>query len=129
MQTHRAHRAVHRGMTLIEIMVVIAIIGILSSAIGVSVVTYMEKAKVDATKAQMRQVANAVELYAVENDWPTDLREVLDAKMIKERQLQDPWKQDLIYSYPANSGSDNRYDLCSKGPDKVEGNDDDVCND
>ena len=118
-----------RGMTLLEIMVVIAIIGILSSAIGISVVTYMEKAKVDATKAQMRQVANAVELYAVENDWPTDLREVLDAKMIKERQLQDPWKQDLIYSYPANSGSDNRYDLCSKGPDKVEGNDDDVCND
>ena len=69
-----------RGMTLLEIMVVIAIIGILSSAIGVSVVTYMEKAKVDATKAQLRQVANAVELYAVENDWPTDLREVLEAE-------------------------------------------------
>mgnify|MGYP001429176645 FL=1 len=118
-----------RGMTLLEIMVVIAIIGILSSAIGVSVVTYMEKAKVDATKAQLRQVANAVELYAVENDWPTDLREVLDAKMIKEKQLQDPWKQDLIYSYPASRGNDNRYDLCSKGADKVEGNDDDVCND
>jgi len=78
-------------MTLLEIMVVIAIIGILSSAIGVSVVTYMEKAKVDASKAQLRQVANAVELYAVENDWPTDLREVLDAKMIKEKQLVDPW--------------------------------------
>jgi general secretion pathway protein G len=118
-----------RGMTLLEIMVVIAIIGILSSAIGVSVVTYMEKAKVDATKAQLRQVANAVELYAVENDWPTDLREVLDVKMIKEKQLTDPWKQDLIYSYPASRGNDNRYDLCSKGADKVEGNDDDVCND
>mgnify|MGYP002638260589 FL=1 len=118
-----------RGMTLLEIMVVIAIIGILSSAIGVSVVTYMEKAKVDATKAQLRQVANAVELYAVENDWPTDLREVLDAKMVKEKQLTDPWKQDLIYSYPASRGNDNRYDLCSKGADKVEGNDDDVCND
>ena len=118
-----------RGMTLLEIMVVIAIIGILSSAIGVSVVTYMEKAKVDATKAQLRSVANAVELYAVENDWPTDLREVLDVKMIKEKQLTDPWKQDLIYSYPASRGNDNRYDLCSKGADKVEGNDDDVCND
>jgi general secretion pathway protein G len=118
-----------RGMTLLEIMVVIAIIGILSSAIGISVVTYMEKAKVDACKAQLRTVANAVELYAVENDWPTDLREVLDAKMIKERQQVDPWKQDLLYSYPASRGNDNRYDLCSKGPDKVEGNDDDVCND
>ena len=63
-----------RGFTLIELLVVIAIIGILSSAIGVSVVTYMEKAKVDASKAQLRQVANAVELYAVENDWPTEVR-------------------------------------------------------
>ncbi len=124
---HRLSNA--RGMTLLEIMVVIAIIGILSSAIGVSVVTYMQKAKVDATKAQMRQVANAVEIYAMENDWPTDLREILDAKLIKEKQLSDPWKQDLIYSYPASRGTDNNYDLCSKGPDKVEGNDDDVCND
>ena len=72
-----------RGMTLLEIMVVIAIIGILSSAIGVSVVSYMEKAKVDATKAQLNQVAAAVELYAVQNDWPTDLRAVVDEKMIK----------------------------------------------
>ena len=65
----------------------------------------------------------------MENDWPTDLREVLDAKMVKEKQLVDPWKQDLLYSYPASRGGDNRYDLCSKGPDKVDGNDDDVCND
>jgi general secretion pathway protein G len=65
-----------RGMTLLEIMVVIAIIGILSSAIGFSVINYMQKAKVDTTKAQIRTVANAVDLYAVENDFPTDLRDV-----------------------------------------------------
>lgn len=122
-------KSVHnmRGMTLLEIMVVIAIIGILSSAIGVSVVSYMEKAKVDATKAQLNQVAAAVELYAVQNDWPTDLRAVVDEKMIKEKLTQDTWKQDLIYAYPASRSQDARYDLCSKGPDKVEGNDDDIC--
>ena len=38
-----------RGMTLLEIMVVIAIIGILSTAIGYGVVNYMQKAKVDTT--------------------------------------------------------------------------------
>lgn len=118
-----------RGMTLIEIMVVIAIIGILSTAIGVGVVNYMQKAKVDATKAQIRTVCNAIDLYAAENDFPTDVREVLDDRLIKEKQLVDPWKQEFIYSYPATKASDNQYDLCSRGPDKVEGNDDDICND
>ena len=129
MKTNSVQRAAARGMTLIEIMVVIAIIGILSTAIGVGVVNYMQKAKVDATKAQLRTVANAVDLYAAENDFPSDLRVVLESKLIKEKQLVDPWKQDFIYSYPASRNADNQYDLCSKGPDKVEGNDDDICND
>lgn len=118
-----------RGMTLIEIMVVIAIIGILSTAIGVGVVNYMQKAKVDATRAQLRTVANAIDLYAAENDFPTDLREVVETRLVKEKQLVDPWKQDIIYASPAQRSQDNAYDLCSKGPDKVEGNDDDICND
>ncbi len=118
----------HRGMTLIEIMVVIAIIGILSTAIGVGVVNFMQKAKVDSAKAQLRTVANGIDLYAAENDFPTDLREVLEKKLVQEKQLQDPWKQDLIYNYPASRNSDNQYDLCSKGPDKVEGSEDDICN-
>ncbi len=116
-----------RGMTLIEIMVVIAIIGILATAIGVGVVDFMQKAKVDATKAQLNTVANGVDLYAVENDFPTDLRAVLEKRYVKEKQLTDPWKQDIIYSYPASRQPDAAYDLCSKGPDKVEGSDDDIC--
>ena len=116
-----------RGMTLIEIMVVIAIIGILATAIGVGVVDWMQKAKVDATKAQLNTVANGIDLYAVENDFPTDLREVLEKRYVKEKQLQDPWKQDLIYNYPASRDPDGAYDLCSKGPDKVDGSEDDIC--
>ena len=129
MTIQRETLAAQRGMTLIEIMVVIAIIGILSTAIGVGVVNYMQKAKVDATRAQLRTVANAVDLYAAENDFPTDLREVVETRLVKEKQLVDPWKQDIIYSQPAQRSQDNAYDLCSKGPDKVEGNDDDICND
>ncbi|MCB9727313.1 MAG: type II secretion system protein GspG [Deltaproteobacteria bacterium] len=122
------YAANQRGMTLIEIMVVIAIIGILSTAIGVGVVNFMQKAKVDSAKAQLRTVANGVDLYAAENDFPTDLRDVLEKKYVQEKQLKDPWKEDLIYSYPASRNSDNQYDLCSKGPDKVEGSEDDICN-
>ncbi len=124
----RAQLAAQRGMTLIEIMVVIAIIGILSTAIGFGVVNYMKKSKIDATKAQIRTMSNAVDLYAAENDFPTDLRTVVDANLIKEKQLKDPWQQDFVYAYPGRRDG-FEYDLCSKGPDKVEGNDDDICND
>ncbi len=126
--TRRALAAGRRGMTLIEIMVVIAIIGIVSSAIGVGVVAYLNKAKVDACRAQIRKVAGAVTLYAAENDYPSDLRALLEQKLVKEKDLKDQWKEELIYSYPSSS-DDKEFDLCSKGPDKVEGNEDDICND
>ena len=67
-----------------------------------------------------------VRLYAATQ--MTDLRDVLEKKYVQEKQLKDPWKEDLIYSYPASRNSDNQYDLCSKGPDKVEGSEDDICN-
>ena len=80
-------------------------------------------------KAQLRTIANSVDLYAAENDFPTDLRAVVEVKYLKDKQLVDPWKEDIIYNYPATKDSELNYDLCSKGPDKVEGNDDDICND
>jgi general secretion pathway protein G len=118
-----------RGMTLIEIMVVIAIIGILSTAIGFGVVGYMKKAKIDTTRLQLNGVASALNIYAIDNDWPQDLRDLLEVSppLIKERKLIDPWKQDIIYRYPGSG--DNEYDLCSAGPDKSEGTEDDICHD
>jgi general secretion pathway protein G len=118
-----------RGMTLIEIMVVIAIIGILSTAIGFGVVNYMKKAKVDTTALQLKGVASALNIYAIDNDWPQDIRDLLEVSppLIKEKQLMDPWKNEIVYRYPGSG--DNEYDLCSAGPDKSEGTEDDICHD
>jgi len=130
---HRVARATGkavRGMTLIEIMVVIAIIGILSSAITFGVFTYLKKAKVDACKAQLRTIANAVTIYAAEEDFPSSLSVLTEGGAsvapLKADKLKDPWKQDIIYVYPSRTG-DAEFDLCSRGPDKQEGTDDDIC--
>jgi general secretion pathway protein G len=126
----RAAARAARGMTMLEIMVVIAIIGIVSTAIGVGVVGYLNKAKVDACKAQIRNIAQALDITAADSDYPTALTVLTEGANapLKAKQLKDPWQQEFIYNYPSQKGQ-TRYDLCSKGPDKREGTEDDVCND
>ena len=118
-----------KGMTLLEIMVVIAIIGIVATAITVGVVGYLKKAKIDACKAQIRNISQALDIFAADSDYPTSLNVLAEGPgaPLKERQLKDPWGQPFVYNYPSRRG-DAVYDLCSKGPDRKEGTDDDICN-
>jgi general secretion pathway protein G len=119
-----------RGMTLLEIMVVIAIIGIVATAIGYGVVGYLNKAKIDACKAQLRTIANVLDIYGAESEYPSGLSVLTEGANapLKEKQLKDPWQQEIIYNYPSTN-SDKRFDLCSKGPDRREGTEDDICYD
>ncbi len=117
-----------RGMTLLEIMVVIAIIGIVMTSIGVGVVGYLNKAKVSSCKSQLANIANAVQMYALDGDYPSTLQVLTEGAgaPLKPKQLKDPWGQDFAYAYPAQDKS-REFDLCSKGPDKREGSEDDIC--
>ena len=120
-----------KGMTLIEIMVVIAIIGIVAGAVGFGVTRYFAQAKIDACKAQIDNIANHLEMYLYENDeYPGGLQELAKKEkgkrkaILKKSQLKDPWKKKLIYDIV-----DEGFKLCSGGPDKKEGSDDDICYD
>lgn len=127
----RKTKSVQRGMTLIEIMVVIAIIGIVAGAVGFGVTRYLSDAKVDAAKAQLANIATHITSYYARNgEWPDSL-DVLTQKdkgkkaLLKESQLQDPWKTAIKYEAP--SGDSEEFKLCSAGPDKRDGGDDDIC--
>ena len=118
-----------QGMTLIEIMVVIAIIGIVAGAVGFGVTRYFGQAKIDACGAQIDNIANHLEMYLYEHDeYPTNL-DVLTKKekgrgkaILKKSQLKDPWKKKLKYSAKSDG-----FTLCSGGPDKRDGGGDDIC--
>jgi len=118
-----------QGMTLIEIMVVIAIIGIVASATAFGVTRYFGQAKIDACKAQIDNIANHLEMYLYEHDeYPSNL-DVLTKKekgrgkaILKKSQVKDPWKKKLKYSAKADG-----FTLCSSGPDKRDGGGDDIC--
>ena len=126
-QQLRRLAAARRGMTLIEIMVVIAIIGIISTAIGFGVVGWLSSAKVKSARAQVNKVAGAVTVYAADADYPDSLEALVEAKLIKKKQLKDPWSQELIFRMPSErEGAE--FDVCSTGEDKPPSNDD-ICND
>ncbi len=116
-----------KGMTLIEILVVIAIIGIVATVVAVGVVGYLKDAKIETTKTLVDNVAKSVASFAVTHrGLPKDLNELVERKYIKKNQVADPWDNELEYS-PGNSGQIDDFTLCSNGPDGTGGNEDDIC--
>ncbi len=121
--------AAARGMTLIEIMIVIAIIGIVGTAVAVGVVPQLNKARIKSAAAQISTIENAITMYSVDEDTPASLEVLAQGAgaLLKPKQLKDPWNQMFVYTYPSTD-NEREYDLCSNGPDKRSGTDDDICN-
>jgi general secretion pathway protein G len=116
------------GMTLIEIMVVVAIIGLLMGTVGVVAYNRFKKAQKVNTKQIITNVQNAVQTYHLDNngECPKDLRELYTQKILN-KEPKDAWGQPLIFKCPGEHNKDG-IDVLSKGPDKREGTPDDIKN-
>jgi general secretion pathway protein G len=131
----RAPRPEMVGLTLIEILVVVTILGIIASIVGVAVANQLEEAKVDAAKIQLSELAKNLDLYKVKfHRYPTT-QEGLQAmvhppegkKPIMESIPKDPWDADYIFVSPGTHNP-GKFDIQSKGPDGVADSEDDVKN-
>ena len=133
MQQHKtkAGRRV-RGMTLIEIMVVITIIGLVMAAVGVSVIPQLNTSKQRRVRMDFHALRNALTLhYARQGRFPdtnTGLRALVDLRIL-EALPRDPWDNEYVYelckgqprlhSYGADGmagGEGEDADLCSCDP-------------
>ncbi|MFT5681907.1 MAG: general secretion pathway protein G [Myxococcota bacterium] len=122
-------RAAREGLTLVEIMVVMAILGVLMTVLGGGMLGILQGASVDATKLTMGQVDQGLQIYAAKHKgkFPST-SQGLDAaaKYLRDGKVpQDAWDQDFQYFSPS-SHSDAAYDLLSVGDDGQEGTDDDI---
>jgi general secretion pathway protein G len=97
---YSARRTATRGMTLIEIMVVITIIGLIAAAVTVAVIPQLQKAQVDRTVLDIKSVEGALKLYyARKGNYPDTaigLKALVDMQIL-DKTPQDAWNHDYVY--------------------------------
>ncbi len=121
----RAAAASQRGMTLIEIMVVLVILGLIASAVAVNVMGSLGEAKVKQAKTDLHTLENCLDLYKIEKNRYPSTEEGLQALVAAGKckaQLNDPWGHPYVYLYPGQAHPDS-YDIKSYGADGQPGGD------
>jgi general secretion pathway protein G len=123
-KSNNRHRKAAAAFTLLEMMLVVAIIGILMSVAVWNIVGQSDKARIKATQASMRSIESAIKAYkADKGSFPPSLQTLVTEKYF-EKVFKDAWKHDLVYATPGSGGKD--YALVSGGPDGQTGTEDDI---
>jgi len=121
-------RASIRGFSLLELMLVLAIIGVLMAVAAVNVLGTGERAKIKATKASLATISSALNSYSLEySSFPPTLSTLTTVKpafLDDAKKMKDAWDSDFFYD-PRGRGT-RPYLLGSSGADKTPGNEDDI---
>ena len=123
-----------RGMTLIEILVVLVLIGIVMGVVAGNFIGRGEEAKRKAAKIEIEQIGQTLDLYKLETGRYPTTQEGLQALIAapagvnnwngpywkKSTLPKDPWGNEYKYTSPGQHGP---YDIVSWGADGKEGGD------
>jgi len=104
------------GFTLVELLVVLAILGLLVAIGTPQVLRYLSSAKVDAAKTQISNFESALELYFIDNGAYPNEQQGLSALVQKpsgtqswngpyiklKGEILDPWGNPYLYEYDAS---------------------------
>ncbi|MCP3689850.1 MAG: type II secretion system major pseudopilin GspG [Gammaproteobacteria bacterium] len=125
------------GFTLLEIIVVVAIIAILASYIAPKVTGYVGDSRVSKAKSDIRVLESSLELYKLDNfNYPSsgqglgalvkqpsdDAKNWRKGGYIKKLG-KDPWGNEYLYVFPGNNAE---FDIYSLGADAAEGGSDEA---
>ncbi len=130
--THSNRRAIGRqaGFSLIEVLLVLALIAGIGALIATNVFGAGEKAKVSQAKIAVKKIGMAVDNYYIDTgNLPSKLDHLVsgsgaadgwDGPYAKDTELLDPWKKPYQYKAPGEHGP---YDIMSYGSDMKSGGD------
>lgn len=118
-------RAAERGMTLIEIMIVVSIIAMVAAGVAVVAIPKMKEAQIKAGETGARTIRNAVSQWQLSENEYSECPNV--SQLIQDKQLDsgqttvDPWGQEYEITC-----ADDEVVVSSMGPDKKKGTKDDI---
>lgn len=117
---------------MLELLVVVAILGLLAAVAVPQVLSYLGRAKTDTAAIQIQQLSTTLDLFRLDTGrYPTE-EEGLQALfeppadadnwngpyLQKQDMMLDPWSAPFVYRYPREHGP---YDLLTLGADGQEG--------
>lgn len=121
------NKRLHRGFTLLELLVVMVIIGLLASYVGPKFFSQIGKSEVKAARAQIDALEKALDQYRLDlGHYPTTeqgLAVLMErpageqkwgGPYLKKAVPNDPWGRPYNYRQPGEHGE---YDLLSLGKD------------
>ncbi len=134
--------ATEEGFTLVELMVVIVIIGLLSTLVALTILPQLGKANDQKAKADIATLDSALELYRLNNLTYPATSDGLGALLAPPPSLtdpsryqaggyikklpKDPWGRDYKYEYPGKHGAFDIYTLGADGAPGGTGEDADI---
>jgi len=121
----------HKGFTLIEIMVVVAVIALLGAMIGPTLFNKLRQAEETRVAQDIRAIDSALKFYRLDNfryptqgeglaaliNVPTGAEDRWNGPYLESMPV-DPWGQTYIYTYPSAQGRD--FDVFTLGADQQE---------
>jgi general secretion pathway protein G len=128
------------GFSFLEIMIVVIIIGLLTTLVATNIFGRFGKAQHTLSDSKLNKVANALELFKVDNGFYPNEQQGLEALVrepsgepqprsyppggyLKKADLTDAWGRTFEYRAPGQHNS-HSFDLFSFGEDGVEGGED-----
>ena len=128
------------GFTLLELLVVLAILALIATFAAPRVLKYLGGARTDSARLQIESLATVLDLYRLEVghypsedegiealiERPSGVEKWNGPYVRKREQLIDPWGRAFEYHYPGEHAEYDLYSLGADGQDGGEGEDQDV---
>lgn len=131
----RRRRVGERGYSLLELLVVLAILGLIIAIAAPRVIGYFEASKAKTAKIQIANISTALDLYYLASGtYPSEPQglkalierpegvETWDGPYLNRADgIIDPWGRPYLYKQP---GAHGKFDISSLGADGKDGGDD-----
>ncbi len=122
LNTIQAVRKTREGMTLVEIMIVMAIIALVAAGVGFALIPQFNRAKIKQTTADIQTVRSAAILWLSDNSGCPTTQELVDNRFLdKDARTVDAWGNAFQLEC---DGED--ITVTSGGPDGEMGTEDDL---